>query len=60
MEPRSEIEYRLVLLVTEPLTAAVAFSVLALAPATSQALQAERLVSMVEVAYYACKLTCRL
>ncbi|CAM5504169.1 hypothetical protein SBADM41S_00769 [Streptomyces badius] len=55
-----KINRRLVLLVTAPLTVAVAFSVLALAPATNQALQAGRLTSMVEVADEASELTYRL
>ncbi|MEU0621825.1 nitrate- and nitrite sensing domain-containing protein [Streptomyces rubiginosohelvolus] len=55
-----KINRRLVLLVTAPLTVAVAFSVLALAPATNQALQAGRLTSMVEVADRASELTYRL
>ncbi|MGW8489427.1 sensor histidine kinase [Streptomyces sp. NPDC055886] len=55
-----KINRRLVLLVSAPLTVAVAFSVLALAPATNQALQAERLTSMVEVADEASELTYRL
>ncbi|MFE6767256.1 nitrate- and nitrite sensing domain-containing protein [Streptomyces sp. NPDC057689] len=45
-----KINRRLVLLVTAPLTVAVAFSALALAPATNQALQANRLADMVDVA----------
>ncbi|WP_030577778.1 sensor histidine kinase [Streptomyces anulatus] len=45
-----KINRRLVLLVTAPLTVAVAFSVLALAPATNQALQADRLTSMIHAA----------
>ncbi|MFI1226797.1 MULTISPECIES: nitrate- and nitrite sensing domain-containing protein [unclassified Streptomyces] len=45
-----KINRRLVLLVTAPLTVAVAFSVLALAPATNQALQANRLTAMVDAA----------
>ncbi|MFD7863702.1 nitrate- and nitrite sensing domain-containing protein [Streptomyces sp. NPDC059783] len=44
------INRRLVLLVTAPLTVAVTFSVLALAPATEKALQADRLASMVDAA----------
>lgn len=55
-----KINRRLVLLVSAPLTVAVAFSVLALAPATNQALQADRLASMVEVADEASELTYRL
>ncbi|MFJ4856905.1 nitrate- and nitrite sensing domain-containing protein [Streptomyces sp. NPDC088730] len=52
-----KINRRLVLLVTAPLTVAVTFSVLALAPATSQALQADRLTKMVDVAAAAGDLT---
>ncbi|WP_406455855.1 nitrate- and nitrite sensing domain-containing protein [Streptomyces sp. NBC_00876] len=52
-----KINRRLVLLVTAPLTVAVAFSVLALAPATDQALQADRLTAMVDVAAGAGELT---
>ncbi|MFI1250059.1 nitrate- and nitrite sensing domain-containing protein [Streptomyces anulatus] len=55
-----KINRRLVLLVTAPLTVAVAFSVLALAPATNQALQADRLTSMVEAAGGASELANRL
>ncbi|MFJ5050125.1 nitrate- and nitrite sensing domain-containing protein [Streptomyces sp. NPDC088719] len=55
-----KINRRLVLLVTAPLTVAVAFSVLALAPATNQALQADRLTSMVEAAAGASELANRL
>ncbi|WP_435599326.1 sensor histidine kinase [Streptomyces anulatus] len=55
-----KINRRLVLLVTAPLTVAVAFSVLALAPATNQALQADRLTSMVEAADGASELANRL
>ncbi|WUS99760.1 nitrate- and nitrite sensing domain-containing protein [Streptomyces sp. NBC_00708] len=52
-----KINRRLVLLVTAPLTVAVAFSALALAPATNQALQANRLADMVDVAAGAADLT---
>ncbi|MFC9647230.1 nitrate- and nitrite sensing domain-containing protein [Streptomyces sp. NPDC056937] len=52
-----KINRRLALLVTAPLTVAVAFSGLALAPATNQALQANRLIEMVEVASTAGELT---
>ncbi|MFF1416295.1 nitrate- and nitrite sensing domain-containing protein [Streptomyces sp. NPDC058280] len=52
-----KINRRLALLVTAPLAVAVAFSGLALAPATNQALQANRLTSMVEVAATAGELT---
>ncbi|MFJ2707025.1 nitrate- and nitrite sensing domain-containing protein [Streptomyces sp. NPDC087428] len=52
-----KINRRLVLLVTAPLTVAVTFSVLALAPATNQALQANRLTEMVDVAAAAGDLT---
>lgn len=52
-----KINRRLVLLVTAPLTVAVTFSVLALAPATTQALQADRLTEMVDVAAAAGDLT---
>ncbi|MFD7288187.1 nitrate- and nitrite sensing domain-containing protein [Streptomyces sp. NPDC059863] len=45
-----KINRRLALLVAAPLTVAVAFSVLALAPATNRALQADRLIAMAEVA----------
>ncbi|MEU8705594.1 nitrate- and nitrite sensing domain-containing protein [Streptomyces sp. NPDC048565] len=45
-----KINRRLALLVTVPLAVAVIFSVLALAPATKQALQAQRLTAMVAVA----------
>ncbi|MER8264958.1 sensor histidine kinase [Streptomyces griseus] len=55
-----KINRRLVLLVTAPLTVAVAFSVLALAPATNQALQADRLAAMVEAADGASELANRL
>ncbi|MFJ9109907.1 nitrate- and nitrite sensing domain-containing protein [Streptomyces sp. NPDC102283] len=55
-----KINRRLVLLVTAPLTVAVAFSVLALAPATNQALQADRLTAMVEAARGASELASRL
>ncbi|MFJ6609217.1 nitrate- and nitrite sensing domain-containing protein [Streptomyces sp. NPDC091289] len=55
-----KINRRLVLLVTAPLTVAVAFSVLALAPATNQALQADRLTSMVDAADGASELAHRL
>ncbi|OKJ72373.1 sensor histidine kinase [Streptomyces sp. CB02460] len=52
-----KINRRLVLLVTAPLTVAVTFSALALAPATNQALQANRLADMVDVAAGAADLT---
>ncbi|MBM7440972.1 nitrate- and nitrite sensing domain-containing protein [Streptomyces sp. HB132] len=52
-----KINRRLVLLVTAPLTVAITFSVLALAPATNQALQANRLTSMVDAATGAGELT---
>lgn len=52
-----KINRRLVLLVTAPLTVAVTFSVLALAPATDQAVQANRLTAMVDVAASAGELT---
>ncbi|MGC4949457.1 nitrate- and nitrite sensing domain-containing protein [Streptomyces sp. DT224] len=52
-----KINRRLVLLVTAPLTVAVTFSALALAPATNQALQADRLADMVDVAAGAADLT---
>ncbi|GAA2932001.1 nitrate- and nitrite sensing domain-containing protein [Kitasatospora cinereorecta] len=52
-----KINRRLVLLVTAPLTVAVTFSVLALAPATNQALQASRLTAMVDAAAGAAELT---
>ncbi|MEU5362203.1 nitrate- and nitrite sensing domain-containing protein [Streptomyces sp. NPDC005925] len=55
-----KINSRLVLLVTAPLTVAVTFSVLALAPATNQALQASRLTAMVDAANTAGELTHRL
>ncbi|WP_228988822.1 sensor histidine kinase [Streptomyces sp. DH8] len=55
-----KIKRRLVLLVSAPLTVAVAFSVLALVPATDQAIQAGRLTSMIEVADGAADLTYRL
>lgn len=55
-----KINRRLVLLVSAPLTVAVTFSVLALAPATSQALQAYRLTKMVDVAAAAGDLTYQL
>ncbi|MCM2411066.1 sensor histidine kinase [Streptomyces sp. RKAG290] len=45
-----KINRRLVLLVTAPLTVAVTFSVLALAPAANHALQANRLAAMVDAA----------
>ncbi|MFJ4973331.1 nitrate- and nitrite sensing domain-containing protein [Streptomyces sp. NPDC088755] len=51
------INRRLVLLVTAPLTVALTFSLLALAPATDQALQAHRLTAMVEVAASAGEMT---
>ncbi|MFK0102742.1 nitrate- and nitrite sensing domain-containing protein [Streptomyces sp. NPDC091040] len=52
-----KINRRLVLLVTAPLTVAVTFSALALAPATNQALQANRLADMVAVSAGAADLT---
>lgn len=52
-----KINRRLVLLVTVPLVVAVTFAVLALAPATQQALQANRLTAMVDVASSASQLT---
>ncbi|MEU0135007.1 nitrate- and nitrite sensing domain-containing protein [Streptomyces sp. NPDC006296] len=52
-----KINSRLVLLVTAPLTVALTFSVLALAPATDQALQADRLTSMVDAATVSGELT---
>ncbi|MFJ4963380.1 sensory histidine kinase CreC [Streptomyces sp. ADI96-02] len=52
-----KINRRLALLVAAPLTVAVTFSVLALAPATNQALQANRLTAMVDVASLAGRLT---
>ncbi|MFE6024730.1 sensor histidine kinase [Streptomyces niveus] len=52
-----KINRRLVLLVTVPLVVAVTFAVLALAPATQQALQANRLTAMVDVAASASQLT---
>ncbi|MFF3749113.1 nitrate- and nitrite sensing domain-containing protein [Streptomyces sp. NPDC002018] len=52
-----KINRRLALLVTAPLTVAVAFSALALAPAANQALQANRLAALVEVATTAGELT---
>ncbi|GAA2087669.1 hypothetical protein GCM10009801_50810 [Streptomyces albiaxialis] len=48
---------RLVLLVAVPLVVAVAFAGRALTPATSQALQANRLTTMIEVAASAAELT---
>ncbi len=45
-----KINRRLVLLVTAPLTVAVTFSALALAPAANHALQADRLAAMVDAA----------
>ncbi|MEV1045769.1 nitrate- and nitrite sensing domain-containing protein [Streptomyces sp. NPDC049916] len=45
-----KINRRLILLVSAPLTVAVAYSVLALAPAAQQTLQADRLTSMVQAA----------
>ncbi|AJE83700.1 putative sensor-like histidine kinase [Streptomyces albus] len=54
------INRRLVLLVAVPLLVALTFSVLALAPATNQALQAHRLTTMVEAAQSAAELTHRL
>ncbi|MFJ9423595.1 nitrate- and nitrite sensing domain-containing protein [Streptomyces sp. NPDC101249] len=53
------INRRLALLVTAPLTVAVAFSGLALAPATNQALQAHRLTAMVNAAAVAADLADR-
>lgn len=55
-----KINRRLILLVTVPLAVAVTFSVLALAPATSQALQAHRLTLMVDAAGAASDLAHRL
>ncbi|MCL7382455.1 sensor histidine kinase [Streptomyces sp. 35G-GA-8] len=55
-----KINRRLALLVAAPLTVAVAFSVLALAPATNRALQAGRLITMAEVASTAGELTYQL
>lgn len=55
-----KINSRLVLLVTAPLTVAVTFSVLALTPATNQALQASRLTEMVDAANSAGELIHRL
>lgn len=55
-----KINRRLVLLVTVPLVVAVTFAVLALAPATTQALQANRLTAMVDVASSVSDLTHRL
>ncbi|MFD3482395.1 nitrate- and nitrite sensing domain-containing protein [Streptomyces sp. NPDC058665] len=52
-----KINRRLVLLVTVPLVVAVTFAVLALAPATQQALQANRLTAMVDVASSVSELT---
>ncbi|MFD3920425.1 nitrate- and nitrite sensing domain-containing protein [Streptomyces sp. NPDC058595] len=52
-----KINRRLVLLVTVPLVVAVTFAVLALAPATNQALQANRLTTMVDVASSVSELT---
>ncbi|MGW0790136.1 sensor histidine kinase [Streptomyces sp. NPDC002911] len=52
-----KINRRLALLVTAPLAVAVTFSVLALAPATDQALQADRLTAMVDAATTAGELT---
>lgn len=52
-----KINRRLVLLVTVPLVVAVTFAVLALAPATNQALQANRLTAMVDVASSVSELT---
>lgn len=52
-----KINRRLALLVTAPLAVAVTFSALALAPATNQALQANRLTAMVDVATEAGELT---
>ncbi|MEV3929756.1 nitrate- and nitrite sensing domain-containing protein [Streptomyces sp. NPDC049944] len=52
-----KINRRLVLLVTAPLTVAVTFSILALAPATDQALQAGRLTEMADVASVAGEVT---
>ncbi|WBB61569.1 sensor histidine kinase [Streptomyces sp. WMMC500] len=55
-----KINRRLVLLVAVPLAVAIAFSVRALAPATSQAFQANRLAQMVDAAESAAELTARL
>ncbi|ALM43437.1 MULTISPECIES: sensor histidine kinase [Streptomyces] len=52
-----KINRRLTLLVAAPLAVAVTFSGLALAPAASQALQADRLADMVEAAAGAAELT---
>ncbi|MFZ4276790.1 nitrate- and nitrite sensing domain-containing protein [Streptomyces arboris] len=51
------INRRLVLLVSIPLAVALTFSLLALAPATQQALQAHRLTAMAEVAASAAEMT---
>ncbi|MFJ6319450.1 nitrate- and nitrite sensing domain-containing protein [Streptomyces californicus] len=55
-----KIKRRLVLLVAAPLAVAVAFSILALVPATDRAIQAGRLTSMIEVADGAADLAHRL
>ncbi|MFW6690972.1 nitrate- and nitrite sensing domain-containing protein [Streptomyces sp. MAR4 CNX-425] len=55
-----KINRRLVLLVAVPLAVAIAFSVRALAPATTQAFQANRLAQMVDAADAAAELTARL
>ncbi|AUH39396.1 histidine kinase [Streptomyces sp. CMB-StM0423] len=55
-----KINRRLVLLVAVPLAVAIAFSVRALAPATTQAFQANRLAQMVVAAESAAELTARL
>lgn len=55
-----KINRRLVLLVAVPLAVAIAFSVRALAPATTQAFQANRLAQMVDAADAAAELTSRL
>lgn len=55
-----KINRRLVLLVAVPLAVAIAFSVRALAPATTQAFQANRLAQMVDAAESAAELTARL
>lgn len=54
------INRRLMLLVAVPLAVAVTFSMLALAPATSQVIRAHRLVAMVDAAAAAAELTHRL
>lgn len=55
-----KINRRLILLVTVPLAVAVTFSILALAPATNQALQAHRLTAMVKASGAASDLAHRL